>query len=348
MPAILSRRRFVYVAAGSAAIASYGRRAAAAQPGIGVYPIALPLYAHYFVAMGRGFFKDAGLDAQLVPAGSGVKMRDIVASGQGDVGIGDVTHPLQLTNRRRAARILNTIDRRSSSAMTVSADAYARGLTSLPQLATWKRPDGSKPLIGLSSIGGTSHVWSSYVLERLDLDQAVTFVGVGETDTMLGALKSRQIDVVVGGASMLAEATNRGWGRLLFDMGDPANWERIVGGAVPITANFTLAATIERDPACIQAFVTALYRAGRWIAANPADAVYDTIEPYVGATSRAANLIEIEAGRQAIDVAGTLDGAAYQRGGKIWFREMTGIKPMPIQSVYDPTFIERAHAAVPA
>jgi NitT/TauT family transport system substrate-binding protein len=194
--------------------------AQAAASGSAVYPVALPLYAQQFVAKTQGFFKDEGLEVELIPAGSGVKTRDIVASGQGEIGIGDVTHALQLTNRKRPTRILSTVDTRNGSKMMVGSDAYASGLTSIDKLATWKRPDGSKPLVGVSSIGGTSYVWSSFFFQRMKLAQAITFVGVSETDTMLGALKSKQIDVLVGSPSMLAETEKRGWGRLLFDMAD--------------------------------------------------------------------------------------------------------------------------------
>ena len=74
----------------------------------------LPILSHY-VADRQGFFKDAGLDCKLIQGGSGVKMREIVASGQGDIGIGDMSHPMQLSNHGRTARILMPVDIRNSS-----------------------------------------------------------------------------------------------------------------------------------------------------------------------------------------------------------------------------------------
>ena len=47
---------------------------------------------------GSGFFKEAGLDCKLVQGGSGVETRDIIASSQGDIGIGYITHRMQLSN----------------------------------------------------------------------------------------------------------------------------------------------------------------------------------------------------------------------------------------------------------
>ena len=66
-----------------------------------------------------GYFKEAGLDCKLIQGGSGVKTREIIASSQGDIGIGDITHPMQLTNHGRNGRVLMPVDTRSSSVMFI-------------------------------------------------------------------------------------------------------------------------------------------------------------------------------------------------------------------------------------
>ncbi len=62
-----------------------------------------------------------------------------------------------------------------------------------------------------------------------------------------------------------------------------------------MTSHFTLQSTIDKDPPKMQAFVTALWRATQWIKAHSPEEIYETIEPYVGSTSRAANILEITA-----------------------------------------------------
>ena len=54
----------------------------------------------------------------------------------------------------------------------------------------------------------------------------------------------------------------------------------------------------------MQAFVTALWRATQWIKAHSPDEIYDTIEPYVGSTSRKANILEITALKKVADYDG--------------------------------------------
>src|ERR1700724_1488194 len=164
---------------------------------------------------------------------------------------------------------------------------------------------------------------------------------------MLGSLKSKQVDILVSSLSLLNESREQGWGELLFDGTDETIWNKYIGGKVPVTAHFTLQATIDKAPPKMQAFVTALWRATQWVKTHTPDQIYDAIEPYVGSTSRAANIIEITALQKVVDYEASIDASGWARGEKVWFREMTGIKPLTIAEVVNPTFIEVARKAYP-
>jgi len=344
----VTRRSALTIIAGSGALLSAGRASAEAKAGRAIYPVAVPIYQSQFVADRAGFFKEAGLDCKLIQGGSGVKTREIIASSQGDIGIGDVTHPMQLSNHGRAGRILMPTDTRSSSVMfIIRKDLWDQGITTLEKLTEWKRPDGRKPIVSVSSLGGTNHVWSSYYMETMGLAEKVTWIGTGNVETMLGSLKTRQVDVLVSSLSLLNDSMEQGWGTLLFDGTDEVIWNKYIGGKVPVTAHFTLQSTIDKDPPKMQAFVTALWRATQWIKAHSPDEVYDMIEPYVGSTSRGASLLEISALKKVADYQGTVDAASFARGEKVWFREMTGIKPLTIAEVVSPDFTEAARKAYP-
>jgi NitT/TauT family transport system substrate-binding protein len=343
-----TRRSALTIVAGGGASVAAGRAWAEDKSGRVIYPVAVPVYQTQFVADRIGYFKEAGLDCKLIQGGSGVKTREIIASSQGDIGIGDITHPMQLSNHGRNGRVLMPVDTRSSSVMfIIRKDLKDQGITTLEALTEWKRSDGRKPIISVSSLGGTNHVWASYYMEMMALDQKVTWIGTGNVDTMLGSLKTKQVDVLVSSLSLLNESAEQGWGALLFDGTDEAIWNKYIGGKVPVTSHFTLQSTIDKDPPKMQAFVTALWRATRWIKMHSPDEIYDSIEPYVGSTSRTANILEITALQKVADYEATIDAEGFARGEKVWFREMTGIKPLTIADVVSPTFIEVARKAYP-
>jgi NitT/TauT family transport system substrate-binding protein len=343
-----SRRSALTIIAGGGAALAAGRAGAAGMSGVEVYPVAVPVYQTHFVADRAGFFRDAGLDCKLIQGGSGVKTREIIASSQADVGIGDITHPMQLSNHGRNGRVLMPVDTRSSSVMfIIRKDLKDQGITSLEALTAWKRPDGRKPIVSVSSLGGTNHVWASYYMETMGLDDKVTWIGTGNVDTMLGSFKTKQVDVLVSSLSLFNESTEQGWGELLFDGTDETIWNKFIGGKVPVTSHFTVQATIDKDPPKIQAFVTAIWRATQWIKAHSPDEIYGMIEPYVGCTSRNANILEITALQKVTDYDASIDAAGWARGEKVWFREMTGIKPLTIAEVVSPGFLEAARKAYP-
>jgi NitT/TauT family transport system substrate-binding protein len=344
----VSRRSALTIVVGGGAALANRRAWAGDNTGRVIYPVAVPIYQTQFVADRIGFFKEAGLDCKLIQGGSGVKTREIIASSQGDIGIGDITHPMQLSNHGRAGRVLMPVDTRSSAVMfIIRKDLKEQGINTLEALTEWKRPDGRKPIVSVSSLGGTNHVWSSYYMEVMGLDQKVTWIGTGNVDTMLGSLKSKQVDVLVSSLSLLNESMEQGWGELLFDGTDETIWNKYIGGKVPVTAHFTLQSTIDKDPAKMQAFVTALWRAAQWVKAHTPEQIYDTIEPYVGSTSRKANILEITSLQKVADYDGTIDAMGFARGEKVWFREMTGIKPLSIAEVVSPGFVEAARRAYP-
>jgi NitT/TauT family transport system substrate-binding protein len=47
------------------------------------------------------------------------------------------------------------------------------------------------------------------------------------------------------------------------------------------------------------------------------------------------------------DFDASIDAAGWARGEKVWFREMTGIKPLTSTDLVSPTFIEAAKKAYP-
>jgi NitT/TauT family transport system substrate-binding protein len=349
MVTILSRRSVICALAGGAALAMAPRTARAALTAKGIYPVAVPNYQTMFVAMGKGFIKDEGVDCKLIQGGNGVKTREIIASGQGDFAIADFVHPLLLTNKGRPAKVIVGADSISAGLQfMLRADLYAQGIDTLQKFAAWKRPDGHKPIIGVSSIGGTNHVWGTYYMEQLGLDTAVTWVGAGDVETMLGSLKTKQIDILINTWSLAHEVESKGWGKVIFDGSDPTEWNKTIGGKVPVTAHYCLQATIERDPALVQAWANALLRAAHWITTHSIDEIYEVIEPYVGSTSRESNLIEIKTMKEVINPNGIVDEADYARGGKVWFREMTGVKPVPLADIYAGEFIRKANEKYPA
>jgi NitT/TauT family transport system substrate-binding protein len=53
-------------------------------------------------------------------------------------------------------------------------------------------------------------------MERMGLEDKVTWIGTGNVDTMLGSVKSKQVHILVSSLSLLNESQEQGWGVLLL------------------------------------------------------------------------------------------------------------------------------------
>jgi len=127
-------------------------------------------------------------------------------------------------------------------------------------------PEGKRAIFGVSSIGGTSHLWSHYFMEKMGRADKVTWVQTGNVHTMLGSLKTKQVDVLSSAISVVTEAEKNGWGKVIYAPSDEKTWNAVIGGPVPVNVNFCLAATIEKEPeneAAQQDRAIALARAGQ-------------------------------------------------------------------------------------
>src|SRR5258707_3532637 len=255
------RRRSIIAVAESAPAWPFAGARAEGKTGSAVYPVAVPTYEVQFVAQERGFFKDEGYDFKLVQGGNGVKTREILASRQGDFAIADILHVLQLNKNGRPTRALNTVDQRAPGVrFAIRKDLYDQGIDTVQKAAAFKRPDDKRAIFGVSSLGGTSHLWSHYFMERLELADKVTWVGVGNVETMLGSLKTKQIDVLSSAISVVSEAERNNWGKVIYSPSDEKTWNAVIAGPLAVNVNFFPPAPVEKEPAEVQALTNAVLR----------------------------------------------------------------------------------------
>ena len=135
---------------------------------------------------------------------------------------------------------------------------------------------------------------------------------------------------------------------MIYAPSDEKTWNSVIGGPVPVNANFCLAATIEKEPEKVQAFTNAIWRAVQFIKANSPETILGTIERFVGSTSREANLLEIGELKDVADWNGLITPEYWARGEKVWYSDLTGLKPIKMEDAVDDRFLKAAHAKYPA
>lgn len=345
MPISLNRRAFLAAAAGTSAAAIVGHgRVFAATPVTEAYGPALVFNLPVFTPIELGFAAEEGLDLSLQLLDSGTQIRDTLASEQAQFVMTDAVNALQLQNRGKPTKILMAATKVPFVInLLVRQQLFDEGITTLEKFAEWKRPDGSKPIIGVPVVGAGAHTLGSFIFENMGVGDNVTWIGLGSPAAMLGALSSGQVDMINGNFSIVQDAKKNGWGELIFDVTDPAALSKYIGGDFINQSYFTLDSMIQSDPDLVQAYVNANYRGLQWLKTASVDDIFTKVaSKHIKGGDPETIRADIEYMKGVWSFEGKITREVYEQNSKVWFRPVTGIEPMPYEDIIDEKFIDNA------
>jgi NitT/TauT family transport system substrate-binding protein len=314
------------------------------------------VYAQHLVAKEKRFFEEAGVlaDRGFIVPGGGAKVVQALAAGQAMFALGDSNHPLKISEKGKDALILFATDTRCSYANIVARkELHDAGLTSIEKLGTMKKPGGGKWVIAATAIGSGTYVYGNYVLEQYrgpdgaSLNTLVEWVGGGGSTTMLGGLKAGKFDAIMAVPEWLWAAEDQGFGKTIYNVLDEKVWTRVFGGALPVTVGYCLRETVERDPVAVQGYVTACYRAQKWIQkATEAEILELLHKPYMDTFSREDVLKSIRYYRGIFDWDFLVEEKEYNEALKIFLATKTLDREVPYARAVDMSFVRKAHQQV--
>jgi NitT/TauT family transport system substrate-binding protein len=310
------------------------------------YGPATAVYALGQIALEKGFFASEKLDFKLLIGNAGTHGRQSVAAGQAQFGHGDASHPLQLSNRGKKCKIIMATQVISSiSNIVVRKDLYDAGITTVDALAAYKRPDGAKPIIAATAIGSGTWMYGTYVFEAKKLGDKINWVAGGGLKTMLPGLETKQFDAIMAVPSWVVETEAKGFGKTIYDPAKPEVFNSVFGGTVPVLCVYTLEETVQNDKPMVQALVNGLYQAMQWVKATPIDQVYDLVgKKYYDGVDAASVKVELGFDKSTSVYDGRVDKAAFERGGKVWYRAGTDIPEAKFDDIVDMSFLDAAQA----
>ena len=300
----------------------------------------------FLVAQTAGYFKDEGLPGPRVTMPqSGTNVRSMLAAGQIPYALGDPIHPLALTGAGKPAKMLMSTDTRASITMIVRQDLFDKGVKTPEALGDLKKPDGAKPIIGVTQIGAQTWLYGDQVMRHAGKIDNVNFVNVGEGANMLGALKSGRVDAVMGNSLIYFATQDEKLGTAIFNAVDEKTWLGIFGSTFPGQVCFALADQIKAEPVLTQAFVNAIYRAIKHVEkSNPAEIVKLVQTQFMTNYKPDVAQRELEFLQPIISYKGEITEAQFAAGSKVWFSEGTKVKPQAYKDVVDTSFLDKAKA----
>lgn len=340
------RRSFLSIAAGGSVLAMLPARPVWAQARHGKidYGVASidALYSMIYVTLKQGYFAAEGLDVNYINSQSGPRSKQMLAAGQLFITTTGVNDSVALSLAGKQSTVVFSLDRRVPFAnILVHKDNLGPG--KLQKVA-----DLAGKSIAVTQPQAATWLMAIYIADRAGVKDKVTVRGLGDFVTMLGAVKSKQVDATIATISMIDAAKQEGWGATLFDVTDQNTWNEVFGGDVPGVGCYVLSDSIQKRGPAIQAFVNAMVKGSDWVKANSPEAIVELIHnDYLGSFPKEAALRAVTIYKNSLwNYTNVLDKATYDRLVRIMGdgRQFSNeeLKSVPYEKSVDMSFVRKA------
>lgn len=233
-------------------------------------------YAPQYVAINNGYFKDYGIDIELMTGQGADAVMTSVLSGEAQIGFAGPEASIYVYNEGKEdyTQVFAQLTKRDGSFL-VSKDKlsdfkweYLKGKTIIP---------GRK--------GGVPYMTLEYVIKQhglnpktdLKLDDSIKF------DLMASAFTSGSADFVTLFEPTASNIQNLGKGYIVASVGKES-------GEIPYTAYFAKKSYIQKNEQTIQDFTKAIYKGQKWVKEHTSKEIAETIQNFFPGTD--LNLLE--------------------------------------------------------
>ena len=340
---MISRRHLICSAVAAACVTATSHAFAAAKKvKIAVGGKALYYYLPLSIAERLGYFKEEGLDVQIIDFQGGSRALQAVVGGSADVVSGAFEHTIsmQLRGQRMQAFVLQ------GRAPQV---VFAVNKKTMPNYKTLTDLRGKK--IGVTAPGSSSQVVANFVLGRAGVKPSeVAFIGVGSSSAAVAAIRSGQIDAFTNLDPVIAMLEKDNLLTIAADTRNIEESDALFGGPMIAGCLYAPERFIKANPEVVQGLTNAIVRADRWLAtATPEELVKTVPETYF-------------LGNKEIYIEGFLknrpalskDGFIPEDAPAVSFKSLQSVNPRmkdatpDLKAVYTNRFVTEAHRRYPA
>jgi NitT/TauT family transport system substrate-binding protein len=228
----------------------------------------LPLY----IAIQNGYFKDEGLDLEIVETRSGSDGMKMLAGSAVNFAAGQLLDAINLNNQQvdtkgvvmLTQRLTNSIVVRKASADKIKSMKDLKGQT-----------------VGVTSVGSGTWQFAVFAgtLEGMKADD-FNFIAVGAGASVIGAIKAGRIEAMSYSDPENLQMVKDGDAVFLIDMADNATHKRILGDSYLNNQIMVLDKYAKSNPKQVQGLANAIQRAVVWVNTHSVEETAKVLHSY--------------------------------------------------------------------
>jgi len=295
-------------------------------------------YLPLTIAERKGYFKDEGLEADIVDFAGGAKALQAMVGGSADVVSGAYEHTISM--QAKGINIASVVlqGRYNGIVLGVRKDRAAK-VKSIKDLQGMK--------VGVTAPGSsTNHFVSSLLVKSGLKPDDVSIVGVGAAAGAVAAIKQGSVDAISNLDPVINLLETEGDIVTLVDSRTVKGMNEVYGGAYHAGSVYAPIDWIRKNPNTTQAIVNAMVRANLWIAKASVDEIASTVPAEYYGDKLAQYKSALAKNKDGLSPDGrlTLDGAknvfAVLREFEPAVQKAAG--SIDLAKTFDASFVERA------
>ena len=227
-------------------------------------------YAPQYVAIGKGFFEEEGLEIELTNSGGADKVMTALLAGHCDIGFMGPEASLYVYNEGKEDYVINFAQ------LTQTDGSFLVAREPDPDF-TWEKVRGKHIIAGRK--GGVPEMTLEYVIRKNGMipNKDVICDTTVQFDLMAGAFTGGLGDYVALFEPIASSLEKEGKGYIVASIGEAS-------GKIAYTAYSARKSYIEKNEEIIQKFTNAIYKGQKWVEKSSYQDIAEVIKPFFADT----------------------------------------------------------------
>lgn len=216
-----------------------------------------------------GYFKDEGLQVEVIDFAGGAKALQAMMGGSADVVSGGFDHVMVMRAREQGLRAF---------VLQGATPAISLGIAKA-RAAQYKSPkDLAGMKIGVSAPGSSTHAFVNHLLASVGLaPDSVSIIGVGTGPGAVAAMQAGQLDAIANIEPAMTMLQKSGAIKVVVETVSVRGAQAIYGSPLPSGSMYTREEFIKANPTTVQALTNAMVRTLKWLKSATPDDVARTV-----------------------------------------------------------------------
>jgi NitT/TauT family transport system substrate-binding protein len=300
---------------------------------------AVTSYLPLTIADRLGYFKQEGLEVEILDFAGGSKSVEALLGGSVDLMTGSYEHTLLLQRRGAFPQALVLLTRSYGGVIALRKD----------KAEAYKSPKDLKGMIfGVSAPGSAMALALRIFLKKNGVSpDDVPIISVGQGAGAVAAIKSKKIDGIANPDPVITRLQNDGDVVVLADTRTEQGVIDLYGGLIAASAITVMPKFIKERPKETQGFVNAIVRALSWMKSASIDEIVDTVPSDFYGKEKGVYRQTVAAFKENFSIDGRITQELEQNTLKVARLGALGpTQSVDLAATYSDKFVEKAHASL--